>query len=281
MCSRRSRRRTPRSAPTTFSRVLAEKGTRLAPISVYRAIDALLEAGVIHRLESKNAFFACRRLDHTAGRRPIFLACEKCNAVQEVDCGRHLRDDRSRLARHLVPAARKVRRGLRIVPQLRFEKGLKADGRSGRASGRGPQRMRAAMTQTRPRRDLTQALRRTTQHESRPDSLASLRSRRSDFGSRARRCSQRPRASDGIDLDIAQREIVTHHRSQRRRQDDAGARAARARAARSRRGPPAQGIAHRLRAAALRRRCGHSDDGGALPDARRRSVPRGHRRDPR
>jgi Fur family transcriptional regulator, zinc uptake regulator len=64
---------------------LAEKGTRLAPISVYRAIDALLEAGVIHRLESKNAFFACRRLDHTAGRRPIFLSCEKCNAVQEVD----------------------------------------------------------------------------------------------------------------------------------------------------------------------------------------------------
>ena len=64
---------------------LAEKGTRLAPISVYRAIDALLEAGVIHRLESKNAFFACRRMDHRTGRRPIFLSCENCNAVQEVD----------------------------------------------------------------------------------------------------------------------------------------------------------------------------------------------------
>lgn len=64
---------------------LAEKGTRLAPISIYRAIDALLEAGVIHRLESKNAYFACRRLDHATGRRPIFLSCEKCNAVQEVD----------------------------------------------------------------------------------------------------------------------------------------------------------------------------------------------------
>lgn len=64
---------------------LAEKGTRLAPISVYRAIDALLDAGVIHRLESKNAYFACRKLDHRTGRRPIFLACEKCNAVQEVD----------------------------------------------------------------------------------------------------------------------------------------------------------------------------------------------------
>ena len=52
---------------------LAEKGTRLAPISVYRAIDALLEAGVIHRLESKNAFFACRRMDHRTGRRPSFF----------------------------------------------------------------------------------------------------------------------------------------------------------------------------------------------------------------
>lgn len=64
---------------------LGEKGTRVAPISIYRAIDALLEAGVIHRLESKNAFFACRRLDHRTGRRPIFLSCEKCGAVGEVD----------------------------------------------------------------------------------------------------------------------------------------------------------------------------------------------------
>jgi Fur family zinc uptake transcriptional regulator len=65
---------------------LGEKGTRVAPISVYRAIDALLDAGVIHRLESKNAFFACRRADHESkGRRPLFLSCEKCGAVGEVD----------------------------------------------------------------------------------------------------------------------------------------------------------------------------------------------------
>lgn len=70
---------------------LADKGTRVAPISIYRAIDALLEAGVIHRLESKNAFFACRRLDHRTGRRPLFLSCEKCGAVGEVD-GQHIFD---------------------------------------------------------------------------------------------------------------------------------------------------------------------------------------------
>jgi Fur family zinc uptake transcriptional regulator len=65
---------------------LAKKGTRLAPISVYRALDALLEAGVVHRLESKNAYFACRRMDKPrTGRPPIFLSCEKCGAVQEID----------------------------------------------------------------------------------------------------------------------------------------------------------------------------------------------------
>lgn len=64
---------------------LSDKGTRLAPISVYRALDALLDAGVIHRLESKNAYFACRRLDHRTGRRPIFLSCEHCASVTEAD----------------------------------------------------------------------------------------------------------------------------------------------------------------------------------------------------
>lgn len=66
---------------------LADKGTRLAPISVYRAIDALMEAGVIHRLESKNAYFACRRLDHDFEKsgRPVVLACESCGTVAEVD----------------------------------------------------------------------------------------------------------------------------------------------------------------------------------------------------
>jgi Fur family transcriptional regulator, zinc uptake regulator len=65
---------------------LAKKGTRLAPISIYRALDALLEAGVVHRLESKNAYFACRRPHQLrTGRRPMFLSCETCGTVSEVD----------------------------------------------------------------------------------------------------------------------------------------------------------------------------------------------------
>jgi Fur family transcriptional regulator, zinc uptake regulator len=61
---------------------LAAKGERLAPISVYRAIDALVAAGLVHRFESRNAFFACH-----AGHemRQLILACEACGRVAEVD----------------------------------------------------------------------------------------------------------------------------------------------------------------------------------------------------
>jgi Fur family transcriptional regulator, zinc uptake regulator len=63
--------------------LVRKTGERMAPISVYRAIDALLDVGVVHRLESKNAFFAC----HTphAGKRHIALVCDGCGLVAEID----------------------------------------------------------------------------------------------------------------------------------------------------------------------------------------------------
>jgi Fur family transcriptional regulator, zinc uptake regulator len=66
-----------------LDRLARKTGDRMAPVSVYRAIDALLEAGVVHRLESRNAFFAC----HTphAGRRHIALVCDGCGTVSEID----------------------------------------------------------------------------------------------------------------------------------------------------------------------------------------------------
>jgi Fur family zinc uptake transcriptional regulator len=64
---------------------LAARGDRLAPISVYRAIDALVSAGIVHRFESRNAFFAC----HGAhAMRQLVLACETCGRVAEVDADR-------------------------------------------------------------------------------------------------------------------------------------------------------------------------------------------------
>ena len=62
---------------------LAKTGDRLAPISVYRAIDALLAAGCVHRLESRNAYFACH-IDGQHDRKPVVLACGTCEHVTEL-----------------------------------------------------------------------------------------------------------------------------------------------------------------------------------------------------
>ncbi len=62
---------------------LAAKGIRLAPISVYRAIEALIAAGVVHRLESRNAYFACHGA-HGRGGAHLVLVCERCGTVAEM-----------------------------------------------------------------------------------------------------------------------------------------------------------------------------------------------------
>jgi len=63
---------------------LGERGPRPAPITVYRALDFLLEQGLVHRIESRNAFLACIA-DHGAGSATtVFLICERCGAVGET-----------------------------------------------------------------------------------------------------------------------------------------------------------------------------------------------------
>jgi Fur family zinc uptake transcriptional regulator len=58
-------------------------GRRLAPISIYRALDFLLEAGLAHKLASRNAFVACPHR-HGADDVVTFLICDTCGRVQEA-----------------------------------------------------------------------------------------------------------------------------------------------------------------------------------------------------
>lgn len=62
---------------------MAANGKRLAPISVYRALDALVTAGVVHRLESRNAFFACQHA-HAPQNPYLVLICNGCGQVAEA-----------------------------------------------------------------------------------------------------------------------------------------------------------------------------------------------------
>ena len=62
---------------------LADHGRRPAPITVYRALDFLVENGLVHRIESRNAFFACINR-HDTGTMAVFFICESCGAVGEA-----------------------------------------------------------------------------------------------------------------------------------------------------------------------------------------------------
>jgi Fur family transcriptional regulator, zinc uptake regulator len=61
----------------------AASGTRPAPITVYRALDFLRDNGLVHRIESRNAFVACVN-NHASGDLVVFLLCERCGAVGEA-----------------------------------------------------------------------------------------------------------------------------------------------------------------------------------------------------
>jgi Fur family transcriptional regulator, zinc uptake regulator len=62
---------------------MAEKGTRPAPITVYRALDFLLTHGLVHKIESRNAFVACSHSHE--GQPAALLICETCGVVAELD----------------------------------------------------------------------------------------------------------------------------------------------------------------------------------------------------
>ena len=54
-----------------------------APPTVYRALEFLSEQGLIHRIESLNAYVGCDRPDQRHVSQ--FLICERCNATAELD----------------------------------------------------------------------------------------------------------------------------------------------------------------------------------------------------
>jgi len=60
-----------------------KKGIK-APPQVYRALDKLVEIGKIHKIESKNAFVACRNSDCEISKTTAFSICESCEIVDEI-----------------------------------------------------------------------------------------------------------------------------------------------------------------------------------------------------
>ncbi len=61
---------------------LGKRGAKPAPITIYRALDFLRDNGLVHRIESRNAFIACGH-NHGSGDPVVFLICERCGSVGE------------------------------------------------------------------------------------------------------------------------------------------------------------------------------------------------------
>jgi Fur family zinc uptake transcriptional regulator len=65
---------------------MAVDGKRVAPLTVYRALDFLVEQGLVHRIESLNAYIGCP--DPTRTHTGQFLVCKACGDTIELNDSR-------------------------------------------------------------------------------------------------------------------------------------------------------------------------------------------------
>ncbi|WP_133645247.1 Fur family transcriptional regulator [Paraburkholderia flava] len=94
-----------------------------APPTVYRALDFLLSAGLVHRIESINAFTVCH--DLTQCQHGILVVCQQCGNVTEL----HQPKLRQALVAQILDA------GYRLASDEIELKGLCADCEAAEASG--------------------------------------------------------------------------------------------------------------------------------------------------
>ncbi|MBN8533758.1 MAG: transcriptional repressor [Rhizobiales bacterium] len=73
----------PLGAYDLIEKLRPKSGRSPAPIAIYRALDFLQQNGLIHRLETLNAYIACPHT-HGAGEAVVFLICEECSHVEEA-----------------------------------------------------------------------------------------------------------------------------------------------------------------------------------------------------
>jgi Fur family transcriptional regulator, zinc uptake regulator len=59
------------------------EGKPIAPPTVYRTLDFLLDHGFVYKIESRNAYAPCEHLGHA--HHGALLLCEKCGRSDEIE----------------------------------------------------------------------------------------------------------------------------------------------------------------------------------------------------
>jgi Fur family zinc uptake transcriptional regulator len=73
----------PIGAYTILDKLAKDTDRRPAPPTVYRALDFLVDNGLVHRIASLNAFVGCKDPQHQ--HQGHFLMCRLCRNVIELD----------------------------------------------------------------------------------------------------------------------------------------------------------------------------------------------------
>lgn len=73
----------PLGAYDVLETLSREDGRRAAPPTVYRALDFLLDQGLVHRIASLNAFIGCAHPERA--HEGQFLICRNCRIAVELD----------------------------------------------------------------------------------------------------------------------------------------------------------------------------------------------------
>lgn len=73
----------PLSAYELIARLEKREKRKIAPLTVYRHLDFLIRVGLVHRLESKQAYLACDHPEHT--HESQYLVCSSCGRTDELE----------------------------------------------------------------------------------------------------------------------------------------------------------------------------------------------------
>ena len=73
----------PIGAYAIIEKLSKVESKQIAPPTVYRTLDFLLENGFLHKIESRNVFAPCEHFEHTHNN--VLLLCEACGRSEEIE----------------------------------------------------------------------------------------------------------------------------------------------------------------------------------------------------
>ena len=73
----------PLGAYAILEELSRREGKQVAPPTVYRTLEFLLEHGFVHKIESLNAYSPCEHLGHP--HHGMLVVCEACGRSEEIE----------------------------------------------------------------------------------------------------------------------------------------------------------------------------------------------------